>query len=192
MRVGVDLDGCNIDFIEGCNAIRERNGEELFVPGAWDFYTKVGMSDADFVAWCNKAADDGQLFSNPPVPGAIEANRRIADLGHEIIFITDRSFGNHRFVSQELTHNWLNKWGFIYDYVMFSADKTCVETDIFVEDKLENYDALIEAGTLCCLIDKSWNQDPELGNQDGRYRIKDISEFADIVEAATDQLGMYA
>lgn len=183
MRIGIDLDGVNISFVDGCNVIRKKNGESPYVEGTWAFYEKNGMTGADFKAWCDKAADEGLLFGNDPYPGAVEAVRRIRDLGHTIVIITDRTFGSTPKVSQDLTVKWLNKHGYEFDELHFDADKTAYRVDMMVEDKLENYDALVAAGVDAYLIDRVWNQVP---GGDGRKRITDITEFADMVEVVTE------
>jgi putative intracellular protease/amidase len=183
MRVGFDLDGCNINFQDGCNIHLETEGHPFrFREGVWNFFEEHGWTTTEFVMFCNRAADAGVLFNTDPYPGAPEAFERIARLGHELIIITDRSFGSTPAVSERITTEWLARHGYEYDELIFSADKTVVPTDVFVEDKLQNYDALVAAGTDCYLIDRPWNQVP---GGDARKRIKDMSEYADIIEEIT-------
>jgi hypothetical protein len=184
MRIGWDLDGVNYGFIEGCNDIRRSQGEPEFTPGVWYFYREVGMTDEDWVAWCHKAADDGLLFNHPPLPGAVDAFRRVKRLGHTNVVITDRAFGRTPQVSQKITTGWLNTERFEYDELYFDKDKTKYDVDMMVEDKLENYDALIDAGVDAYLIDRPWNQ---ITGGDARKRISDVSEFADMVALVTEQ-----
>jgi hypothetical protein len=184
MRVGWDLDGCNYGFIEGCNVIRRSQGEPEFTPGSWHFYREVGMDDTDWLNWCHKAADDGLLFSHPPFEGAVDAFRTVKRLGHTNVIITDRTFGRTPEVSQKITRNWLGENRFEYDELWFDADKTKYDVDMMVEDKLENYDALVDAGVDAYLIDAPWNR---VKGGDARQRIKDITEFADAVSLVTAQ-----
>jgi uncharacterized HAD superfamily protein len=71
-----------------------------------------------------------------------------------------------------------------YDELHFTADKTSANCDFFIEDKLENYDALILAGVKAYLLNRPWNQVP---GGDGRNRINDISEYVDAVAEATQK-----
>lgn len=185
MRVGIDLDGCNINFQDSCNEFLEIEGHPFrFREGVWEFYREHGWDGKTFVDFCNRAADANVLFNTDPYPGAVEAFGRIARMGHELIIITDRSFGSTPRVSEQITCEWLARHGYEYDELVFSVDKTIVWTDVFVEDKLENYDALVAAGTDCYLINRPWNQVP---GGDARKRIKDMNEYADIVERITKQ-----
>jgi hypothetical protein len=103
-------------------------------------------------------------------------------MGHEIIIITDRSWGSDPRNSHRNTVEAFARAGIEYDELHFTADKTSVEVDTMVEDKLENYDALIAAGTPTWLINRAWNHVPE---GDARNRIDSIVDYADAIEAIT-------
>lgn len=181
MRIGYDLDGCGHGFLERCNWIRTQQKEPLFTAGSWHFYREVGMTDEDWVNWCHKAADDGLLFGGEMLPGAVEASKRTKEMGHTNVIITDRTFGATRDVSRRLTIENLTQSGFIYDEIHFDADKTAYGVDMMVEDKWENFVDCTEAGIDCYLIDAPWNAH---GGPHPK-RIKNISEYADIIEQAT-------
>ena len=66
--------------------------------------------------------------------------------------------------------------------IIVATDKTEANADIFVEDKLQNYDALMQAGVECWLINRPWN---DVG-PDQRNRIDDIIEFPSKVAARVD------
>jgi hypothetical protein len=68
--------------------------------------------------------------------------------------------------------------------LIFSADKTCRWTDFFIEDKLSNYDALVEAGTNTFLINRAWNF---VEGGDARNRINHFAEYVDAIEKAVKQ-----
>lgn len=194
MRVGFDLDGVLYDFGNSVRRYLDSIGksygwkDDAHEPHHWDFYEYWGMDRKEFAQLCHDGVDAGFIFRGGIRPNAIEAIERVARLGHEIIIITDRQFGSTPKNSHDATCEWLAEHGIEYDELVFSADKTCVQTDLFVEDKLENYDALMAAGTPCYLINRAWNHDPELGLNDGRRRINDISDYADIIEVTTEGL----
>jgi len=184
LKVGVDLDGVCYDFADSLREYLVRHGlaeKYSIIPGEpdkWHFYHDWGMTTEEFVKHCNDGVDARIVFGwGQPRDLAPSALSFIRSFGHTVHIITDRQFGFTPEVSQEVTKFWLDGYGVEYDTLTFSADKTCVETDVFVEDKLENYDALIAAGVDCYLIDRPWNQDPG----DNRKRIKSIQEFATIV-----------
>jgi len=150
----------------------------------WDFYKDWGWSSRQFVELCNAGADAGFIFTGPARDNAVESVGRVAKMGHEIIIITDRQFGTTPESSHKNTEEWLLQHNIPFDELWFSADKTCAPTDVFVEDKLENYDALVANGTRTWLINRAWNQVPE---GDARNRINCVSEYADAIEQITAQ-----
>lgn len=184
MRIGVDLDGVVYDFADSfrrylvLSGVSKRYDISEGEPDKWHFYRDWGMTDEEFVAYCHLGVDAGIIFGQGEprdcAPGAINFMRKC---GNTIHIITDRSFGNNPWSSAEATKRWLHGYEIEYDTINFSADKTIVPTDIFIEDKLENYDALTKAGVECYIVDRPWNQDPD----DDRNRIKSIQEFATIV-----------
>lgn len=188
MRVGFDLDGVLYNFGDSVKRYLDHIGQgHVWKSGPtpspfWDFYKDWGWTGEQFVQMCNDGADAGFIFCGPARPGAVDAVRRVAELGHEIIIITDRQFGTTPEVSHNNTSEWLAQHGIEYDELWFSADKTCAHTDVFVEDKLENYDALVANGTRAYLINRPWNI---VDGGDARFRINSVSDYADIVEQVT-------
>lgn len=186
MRVGFDLDGVLYDFGNSVRRYLDSIGrpygfkDNHHEPHTWEFYEYWGMDRAEFAQICHDGADAGFIFTGPARANAVWAVQSVKNAGHEVIIITDRQFGTQPVVSHDNTLKWLAEHSIPFDDIYFSADKTCVKTDIFVEDKLENYDALVEVGTPCVLIDRPWNQ----GAGDFRFRIKDIVEYPAIVELA--------
>lgn len=187
LRVGFDLDGCLYNFGDCVREYLEYTGQgHIWKSGPtpkpfWEFYKDWGWTTEQFVEFCNAGADAGFIFSGDARPGASQAVQKVASLGHEIVIITDRQFGTHPKVSHKATEEWLRYHDIPYDELWFSADKTCAPTDVFVEDKWQNFIALNEAGTTCYLINRPWNID--YGPH--HLRIDDISDYADIVQGLT-------
>lgn len=188
--MGFDLDGVLYNFGDSVKRYLDHIGQgHLWKSGPtdspfWDFYKDWGWTGEQFVQLCNDGADAGFIFCGPAREHAAAAVGRVAALGHEIIIITDRQFGTTPDVSHRNTENWLREHGIEYDELWFSADKTCAHTDVFVEDKLENYDALVANGTPTYLINRAWNF---VEHGDARNRINCISEYADEIEKITAQ-----
>lgn len=187
MRVGFDLDGVLYDFGNSVRRYLDSIGrpygfkDDHDEPHTWEFYEYWGMDREEFKQICNAGADAGYIFTGPARPNAAWAVQAVKDAGHTVVIITDRQFGRVPEISHDNTVHWLRSHKIPYDELYFSADKTSAPTDIFIEDKLENYDAITNAGTTCVLIDRPWNQDPG----DFRFRVKDIVEYPAIVELAS-------
>lgn len=178
MIVGVDLDGVLFSFGDSVKRYLDHVGQgHLWKSGPtpepfWDFYRDWGWSGSQFKQFCDDGVDAGFIFSGPARENAVETMQTLAEMGHEIVIITDRSFGSSPINSHRATVEWLEEHNIWYDQLVFSSDKTCVKTDIFVEDKYSNAVALSAAGTECWLIDRAWNKDEFYP-----FRINDISDF---------------
>lgn len=189
--VGVDLDGIGHVFSAGVLDHLHCEGlEHLWKSGPtpdpyWDWYKDWGWTDQQFVEFCNRAADHGCLFTGHVREGFVETIQKIYQLRHYVVLITDRSFGSTPQVSQNLTVEWLRENDIPYDELIFSRDKTVRPTDVFVEDRIENYDALVGKGTNAFLVNRAWNRvDPP----DYRKRIDSIIEFGNLIEYWGDRL----
>ena len=194
MIIILDSDGCIDTFGDGVHhALIARGQGHLWKSGPtkkpiWNFYEEWKNEDGtnwtfeqfkELVDW---GVDEGYVFAGHWREGAIDAVARINALGHKVVIITDRAWGTDPFNSQRNTVEAFERAGIEYDELIFSADKTVVQGDMAVEDRLENYDALVEAGVLTYLINRPWN---EVEGGDARNRIDSISDFADEVERIT-------
>lgn len=192
-RIGFDLDGVLYDFGNSVRRYLDSIGRPYgFVddkpePHCWNFYEYWGLTLEEFKEICHEGVDAGYIFSGSARPNAAEAVRRVAAQGHEIIIITDRFFGSEPINSHKATEEWLWMHGIEWDELVFSADKLASPTDMFVEDKLENYDVLTAAGVDTYLITRDWNKVP---GGDSRKRILDILDFAEVVEKTTSKLSV--
>lgn len=174
---GVDLDGVNYPFGENYYASLVRTGEyaaeDLGPITDWYFYRGIGQSDEQFVANCHAFVDSGHLFATgDPYPDTIEHWARVIEAGHEIHVVTDRRFGTG-LASLDGTVAWLDAVMLPYDSITISPDKTVINADAFIEDRLENYDDLDEAGINGWLINRAWNAVPG----DDRRRVTSVAEF---------------
>lgn len=179
--VGFDLDGVLYDF--GASVVRYLKSKGLSYsftgeePCCWDFYKHWDMPLEYFIDVCNEGADAGYIFSGPARPNARHIVQSVRDAGNYIVIITDRKFGTTPKVSEEATRQWLWSHQIPYDELIFSSDKTIRPTHIFIEDKLENYDALAETYTKPVLVSRPWN-----ATEDERVRIDTPEHYPAIVE----------
>jgi len=186
MRIGWDIDGVGFVFGDSLHNHMKHTGHgHLWKSGPtpepyWHFYKDWGWTDQQFVEFCNEAADCGCLFTGPVRKGYAEGIRAVHDLGHENIFITDRSFGSSPEVSELLTYAWFEMHDIKYDELHFSRNKTVVPTDMFIDDKLENYDALDLAGTDVYLLTRPWNL-----RADHRRRVNSVRDYVTKVRLQT-------
>lgn len=179
MRIGIDLDGVCFDFGGSLSRFlkaRYPGQYNISDPTRWEFYLDWGMTEEEFIQRCHEGVDAGYVFGGDVMDMAPGAINFIRSLGHTIHIVTDRKFGRQPQASEWATQQWLYSHGIEYDTLTFSGDKTCVPTDMFIEDKLSNYDALKAAGVDVYLADRPWN-----AAEDNRKRIKGIQHFATMI-----------
>lgn len=190
MRVGFDIDGVGFNFADSCKRYLDHIGQgHLWKSGPtpepfWDWYKDWGWTTQQFLEFCHAGADAGFIFAGDIREGYADSVGAAHRLGCEVIIATDRSFGTSPEVSQKLTVEWLDQHGIEYDELIFTADKTVANCDMFIEDKLENYDALVAAGVDAYLLNRPWNKIP---GGDARQRIDTMDEYTDAIMGAVAQ-----
>jgi len=174
MRIGVDLDGCNLMFQVGVNMYLRLKGHDLKCDiYNYNFWRDWGWSDEKWMEFWKEGVEAGVIFNNAPFVGAVEALNNLHDAGHEIHIITHRGFADRPGLAEQLTEKWLDMRGYRYHSLTFSEDKTVVKTDVFVEDNLKNYEALNAVGTKAFLITRPWNEGVKV-----ERRVRSIGEFS--------------
>lgn len=193
MRIGFDLDGVVYDFRRALSDYLLAKGlDHCTIENTadhWDFFEGWDFTVADFLREFTAGVDAGVIFRRgEPLPQAVWATRSLAELGHTIHIVTDRMVGTDPGASQRATAAWLADHGFVFHSLTFSADKTVVATDVFIEDKLGNADALNAAGSRCYLINRPWNHAPDLDGHAPRLRVADLREFvAEVIVTDIEQ-----
>jgi 5'(3')-deoxyribonucleotidase len=181
VRVGLDMDGVVYQFE---NAVRHHlithRGYQLNqLPDArsWRFFQEWGIADDDFDPICAEAIENGILFTwGEPYEGTAQQLQRLVDDGHTLHVVTARGIGAPG-GAEGATKAWLSQYLPPISSLTFSKDKTIVRTDVFLEDKLSNYDALITSGVRATLINRPWNQ--QESTYPWRRRVDSIEEFVD-------------
>lgn len=190
MRIGIDLDGVLYDFAASLKhyLINWRQWHRAACrpdPTRWEFYLDWGLDEPEFIRLCNLGVDAGVIFRHgDPTPGAGEALQALRDAGHTLHIITDRSFGaGDGEASRDATREWLYQHSIPFDTLDFTSDKTSVETDMMIDDKPENYRALVAAECDAWLMNQPWNQ----GDFDEYDRVSSLAQFVENVAQCEEE-----
>lgn len=183
LRIGFDLDGVVYDFRKALSDYLIATGRpecslEAALPH-WDFYEGWGLTLSEYLDLYREGVDAGRVLRfGEPLPGSVDATKRLAAAGHTIHIVTDRSIGSEPGIATRHTEAWLKDHGFVVDSLTISADKTAVETDFFIDDRWENYVARTQAGQNCHLLTRPWNMDfGDVSTQ----RVESVDKFVQIV-----------
>lgn len=149
MRIGYDLDGCCFRFVPSlAEFIRQDTGRTHFpIQTCYEFYeVDWGYTLEEFMDFCHRGTDAGVVFGwGEPIWESLDVLHRFRGAGHSLHIITDRSWGSPG-ASERVTRDWLDRFGYPYDSLTISRDKTVVPTDMFIDDKPRNVDELRAVG----------------------------------------------
>ena len=178
MRIGIDLDGVTYSFMGALrhylDSINIDISDKPSDVSSWSFHEEWGMTADEWLAHCHNGVDAGVIFLHGgPMDGALEAMLALKEQGHTLHIVTHRTFGTK---SVQNTMEWLQREGVPYDSLTFAGDKTIVATDFFIEDNLDNHQALLAAGVQSYLVDRGYNQGDTVNR---------IAGWADFLQAVT-------
>ena len=182
MRVGVDVDDVLYPWYATAHRVCSQAGiTNGIMPVTWACYDEYGITFEEWQAVLSESTLDGSLYYADPYHGTRHALSMLKHAGHSVHLVTARGtepFWHNREVRAH-TYLWVSgHLADLVDSLTFSADKTVVQTDVFVDDSLRNYDALEAYGTTTAyVLDQPWNRTaPRPGRS--RRRVHSLTEFA--------------
>ena len=164
LTLGLDLDGVCVDYLGALRAVvashQGVDPAELPEPTLWNL-VEWGLTRETFVTHHHDAVHNHRVFRNAkPIPGAMEAVRRLSNSGVVIRVITHRCNDgvNKRLVIHD-TMSWMSQHGLLCDEVCFVQDKTTVAADLYIDDAPHVIRPLMEAGAPLLIFDQPYNRD---------------------------------
>lgn len=184
-RIGVDIDEPVFPWIElahaACEAAGITNGQQVT---RWAMHEDYGVTSDVLWSVLNEAYHNGMLLTGPPINDAVNQLQRLRNAGHTVHLATARGVeGPLATLIRHHTILWLDREHIPHDTLTFSADKTIVQTDWFIDDGVHNYDA-VRPFTEVYLLNGPHNQ-----FEDDRRRVDSLKEFVDIVLIAEETFG---
>ena len=168
--IGIDMDGTIADFtslaIENVNRIWNLNFklEDMVEPRIGQF-TYDALPEIEQKKYKNPyniyrdICPPGFFFDIKPFPGAVEAVKKIAELGHEIVFITKPL---EWFNCPGEKHQWLQKYFSNINYRVMLVDsmeaKGLINIDVMIDDDPRTIESLDRSKVVPILIKQPWNQ----------------------------------
>lgn len=169
LTLGLDLDGVCVDYLGALRSVvadqRRVDPAELPAPTQWNL-SEWGLTRDTFVAHHHDAVHNHRVFqSAAPIPGALEAVRRLSDSGVIIRVITHRCNDgvDKRLVISD-TMSWMARHGLPHDEVCFVQDKSTVAADLYIDDAPHVIRPLMAVGAPLLIFDQPYNR-CESGNR---------------------------
>lgn len=164
--LGLDLDGVCADFCAAFAAVGTPiAGRALSVvdPSAWELEARYGVTTDLVTAIFDEGTRTGDLYTAaPPIPGRVEAVRRLHADGWEIHVVTARGCHGHLDSVVAATEWWLAEHSVPHQHLTVTSDKHLVPgLALLADDTPANVDRQIAhhgPGT-AVLVDADWNRD---------------------------------
>lgn len=167
--IAVDLDNTSVHYSHGlANAVGKSLGfgdakiAELFPstgPSTYDFADWPYLGE-DFKKYHTQAVDNGLYRYLVPHEGASEKLWKMNNEGDYIRIITSRfvMHGQNQQVTEDTAYN-LDLNNFPYRDLMFTARKTDIYADVYIDDAPSNIEKFIEAERPYIIFSNPWNED---------------------------------
>jgi hypothetical protein len=192
--VGVDIDDVLHPWFNTAHELSVAAGITNGVtPKTWRMATEYGCDLDVWVKVLERATKEGTLYGVPPIPGSIEALRRLLFAGHRIHLVSARGTAvwqsqSERDEIHQQTEAWIVEYAIPHDTLTFARDKAIVardsELDYFIDDGVHNFQELEQGapGTTVYLLTA-----PHNGDFYTPFRLETMDEFVDLVIGAGEK-----
>ena len=142
MRIGIDCDGVLRDFIpdliECIKTTHPEHADKILVPKSWDWEDWLPFWSEDETEKYVFEDHFEELFGPEAnvIPSSLEDWPKLKEWakenGHELVLVSAQ-----RENCKELTTQWLQRWGFVFDEMHYTHDKWSVDVDVLIDDSPE-------------------------------------------------------
>lgn len=173
LTVGIDIDDVLFPWYDLAHSASVEagitNGKQAT---SWAPFNDYGCADQQWFDVLSDALHAG-MYEADPIPGAVDAVREIADLGHSIHLVTARGLLAHGLEIKAATVAWVQAHDIPHDGLHFVNQKSLVRTDLSIDDHWRHIDDLRDHGTDTWLVDRPYNRYRHHEN-----RVSHIKDFA--------------
>jgi hypothetical protein len=192
--IGVDIDDVLHPWFLTAHGLCELAGITNGVtPKTWRMADEYGCDKDVWVKVLEQATKEGTLYGVPPIPGAVEALRRLYFAGHRIHLITARGTAVWQSPAEQAeihrqTREWVEEYAVPHESLHFIADKPWAARTIglqyFIDDGVHNFEALEREApeTITYLMTAPHNEDFWTP-----FRLGTMDEFAEVITEAAEK-----
>jgi len=167
MRIGIDCDGVLRDFIPALiDSVKEthpQHADKIKTPTAWEWESWLPFWTEDETE--KYVFEDNYIdffgVDCPPIKSSVEDWPKLKqwakENGHELVLVSAQ-----RKNCEELTSEWLKKYGFDFEEIHYTKHKWAVDVDVLIDDspeKLRKFrDKSVRDGVPIC-YKQTWNKE---------------------------------
>ena len=166
LRIGIDCDGVLRDnipaLIDSIKTTHPEHADKILIPKTWDW--------VDWLPFWTFEETEKYVFEDhyekffgpdcPPIDTSVEDWPKLVkwakENDHQLILVSAQ-----REHCKDITTEWLQRWGFMFDEIHYTKHKWSVDVDVLIDDspeKLEQFaDRSVNHGSAIC-YKQSWNQ----------------------------------
>ena len=169
MRIGIDCDGVLRDFIpcliDNIKETHPEHSDKILTPTSWDWEQWLPF-------WSEEETEKYVFDDNyitlfgvdcPPIKESFldwpKLQKWALENDHKLILVSAQ-----RENCEELTTEWLQRWGFMFDEVHYTKEKWSVDVDVLIDDSPEKLDIFkdrsVAYGNPIC-YKQTWNKDSQ-------------------------------
>ena len=169
MRIGIDCDGVLRDFItdliEGVKTTHPEHTNKIKTPTSWEWESWLPF-------WTDEETEKYVFEDNyldffgvvaSPIKSSVEDWPKLKQWAkendHQLILVSAQ-----REHCQELTTEWLQRWGIVFDEMHYTKEKWSIDVDVLIDDSPEKLDILndrsVAYGRPICMK-TTWNEDSQ-------------------------------
>lgn len=188
LDIMIDVDDVIFPTIDSIHELaREAGLHDGTVEPVWSGWEAYGCEpEVYWDLWSQFALADGYV-KTPPIPGAVEAVRRLYWAGHRIHLVTARGALEHGDNIKSWTSEWLEAFAVPYHTLVFAQNKVLgmwealdSEWRLFhyaIDDRAKNVEALRDVGVDAYLLTHAHNRSDETAAP----RVESVEQFANII-----------
>lgn len=184
LEIMVDIDEVVCPTIDSIhNLAFDRGLHDGSMPmSTWRGHEQYGCDEQVYWDLWSDFALSGGYLNTEPIPGSVEALRRLYWEGHRIHFVTARGFMNHASDIRKWTPDWLAEFAVPFHTLTYAQDKVAVQEllglrfDYAVDDSPRNFTELLADGVEVYLQNHPHNAAFETDR-----RVQNLDEFAEII-----------
>jgi hypothetical protein len=173
-EVMVDIDDVLMPTIDSIHELARQAGlHDGTVEPSWAGWDAYGCDEAVYWALWTQFAEEGGYVATQPIPGSVEALRRLLWAGHRIHLVTARGFMAHAEEIRAWTPQWVEEFAIPHHSLTFAQDKVAAMRslvaprsdqaygafDYAIDDSPRNIRALLEVGVDAYLLNHPHNRD---------------------------------